>query len=519
MALVKLNVLHLHLSEDQGFRVESKTFPRLHEFGSDGHYYTHEQIREIVAYAAARGIRVVPEFDIPGHTQSWIVGYPELASAPGPYVIERRWGVFDPVLDPTNEATYQLLEGLLGEMAALFPDPYFHIGGDENNGVQWSANPRIQKFIQDHNLGDNAGLHAYFNRRVQLILAKHGKKLVGWDEILHPDLPKSAIIQSWRGTDGLAAAARAGHAVILSNGYYIDLIEPAARHYFNDPLPADTPLVAQEQTHVLGGEATMWTEWVSPETVDSRIWPRTAAIAERLWSPRAVDDVTDMYRRLGHVSHRLTEAGLQHESYREPLLHRYAGDNATPEAIAALRELVALAEPVKGYRRTQVTPNASQYIPLTGLADCVGPDSVVGREFSWAVDAVSLGAASPDTLEAYFVEWRDLAGRVIASAPSTGPRAAELTALSAQLAEASVCGMEIVSRLQAAPSDTPVTWFEAMLERLDRVGQPQAATELPVVAPLKFLASAVREQGHRGSLSPDAWREHLRAIAFPKKKG
>ena len=306
--------------------------------------------------------------------------------------------------------------------------------------------------------------------------------------------------------------------MILSNGYYIDLIEPAARHYVNDPLPANTPITVAEQALVLGGEATMWSEWVSPETIDSRIWPRTAAIAERLWSPRTVDDVTDMYRRLAFVSHRLTEAGLLHEAYREPMLRRYAGDRATSEAFVALRELVALCEPVKGYRRTQVTPNASQYIPLTGLADCVAPDSVEGREFSWAVDAVSLGGAAPATLASHFADWRALATRVIATAPTTGPRAAELTALAGQLADAAACGEEIVSRLNVAPADTSVAWFEAMLARLDRVATPQAATELPVVAPLKFLAAAVRETGHRGSLSPDAWREYLREIAFPPKK-
>ncbi|HET7535933.1 MAG TPA: family 20 glycosylhydrolase, partial [Candidatus Didemnitutus sp.] len=147
MALVKLNVLHLHLTEDQGFRIESKKFPRLHEMGSDGHYFTQDEMREIIAYAAARGIRVVPEFDIPGHATSWVVGFPALASAPGPYSIERRWGVFDPVLDPTNPKVYELLEGFLGEMAALFPDEYIHIGGDENNGVQWNANPAIQAYI------------------------------------------------------------------------------------------------------------------------------------------------------------------------------------------------------------------------------------------------------------------------------------------------------------------------------------------------------------------------------------
>jgi hexosaminidase len=163
MAAVKLNVLHLHLTEDQGFRIESKTFPRLHQMGSDGLYYTQEQIRELIAYARERGIRIVPEFDIPGHSTSWFAGHPELASAPGPYQIERRFGVHDPSMDPTREETYKFLDKFLGEMAALFPDAYLHIGGDEVTGKHWRLNPQIQAFITKNNLKDKHGLQAYFN--------------------------------------------------------------------------------------------------------------------------------------------------------------------------------------------------------------------------------------------------------------------------------------------------------------------------------------------------------------------
>jgi len=155
MEAVKMNVLHLHLTEDQGFRIESKVYPKLHEFGSNGDYYTQDQIREIIDYAAARGIRVVPEFDIPGHTTSWFVGYPDLASAPGPYVIETRYGVQDPTINPVPESTYVFLDKFLGEMAGLFPDNYIHIGGDENNGKQWDANKEIQSFMAKMNFLDN----------------------------------------------------------------------------------------------------------------------------------------------------------------------------------------------------------------------------------------------------------------------------------------------------------------------------------------------------------------------------
>src|SRR5215213_4951164 len=190
MAAVKLNVLHWHLTEDQGFRVESKKFPKLHQLGSDGNYYTQEQVKDIIAYARDRGIRVVPEFDIPGHSTSWLVGHPELGSAPGPYTIERRRGIFEPALDPTREEVYKFLETFLGEMAALFPDDYLHIGGDENEGKQGERNPAIQAYMKQKGIKDNHALQAYFNTRLLKILQKHKKKMIGWDEILQPELPK-----------------------------------------------------------------------------------------------------------------------------------------------------------------------------------------------------------------------------------------------------------------------------------------------------------------------------------------
>src|SRR4051794_3184847 len=162
MAAVKLNVFHWHLSDDQGFRVESKRWPKLQELGSDGQYYTQNQVRGVVEYARQRGIRVIPEFDIPGHTQSWLAAYPELAAQPGPYSIGRVWGVYEPVMDPTREETYQFLDAFLSEMAALFPDPYFHIGGDEVDPKQWRESERIRSFAQERSLTVPEGLQAYF---------------------------------------------------------------------------------------------------------------------------------------------------------------------------------------------------------------------------------------------------------------------------------------------------------------------------------------------------------------------
>jgi hexosaminidase len=184
MEAVKLNVLHLHLSDDQGFRLQSKEFPKLTESGSDGQFYTQAEMRELIEYAGDRGIRVVPEFDMPGHSTAWFVGYPEISTGPGPYTIERRWGIFDPAIDPTREETYKFLDKFIGEMAAFFPDHYFHIGGDEVNGKQWDANPKIQEFKREHNLKSNEELQAYFTQRVETLVKKHHKTMVGWDEIL-----------------------------------------------------------------------------------------------------------------------------------------------------------------------------------------------------------------------------------------------------------------------------------------------------------------------------------------------
>src|SRR5215475_8913161 len=303
---VKMNVFHWHLSDNEGFRVESKKFPKLQQVGSDGQFYTQEEIRELIEYARDRGIRIVPEFDMPGHSTAWFVGYPELGSGPGPYDLERKFGVFDPAMNPTSEQTYKFLNTFIAEMAKLFPDPYFHIGGDEVNGKEWDTNPKVQDFMKSHNLKNNVELQAYFSQRVQELVTKHGKTPIGWDEIFIPGVSKNILIHSWRGQEALAAAAKQGYRGILSNGYYIDLGWSAARHYAVDPMVgAGASLTAEEKARILGGEDTMWSEYVNWENIDSRIWPRTAAIAERLWSPQATTDVASMYTRMEAESSRL----------------------------------------------------------------------------------------------------------------------------------------------------------------------------------------------------------------------
>src|SRR5215467_2277544 len=255
MAAVKMNVLHWHLSDDQGFRIESKKFPKLNGMGSEGKFYTQEEVRDLISYAHDRGIRVVPEFDTPGHSRSWFPGYPDLASGEGPFTLDSENGPSS-VTDPTREETYKFMDKFVEEMGKLFPDAYFHIGGDEVDGKFWDGNSKIQAFKQAHGMKTNQDLQAYYNQRLQKIVVKHHKIMIGWDEILHPDLPKTIVVQSWRGQESLAAAARQGYSGILSYGYYLDLMFPASRHYAVDPLAgAAASLTGEEKQRILGGEA------------------------------------------------------------------------------------------------------------------------------------------------------------------------------------------------------------------------------------------------------------------------
>jgi hexosaminidase len=412
MEAVKMNVFHWHLSENQGFRAESKKFPKLHEMGSDNLYYTQDEMRDLIAYARDRGIRVVPEFDMPGHSTAWFVGHPELASGKGPYEIERRWGIFDPAMDPTSEKVYKFLDELIGEMARIFPDHFFHIGGDEVTGKEWDANPRIQAFMKEHGIKNNEALQAYFSGRVQKLVTKHGKIVIGWDEVLVPGVPKDMVIQSWRGQASLALAARQGYRGILSNGYYLDLGWPAARHYAVDPMSGDAAnLSPEEKERILGGESCMWSEYVNPENMDSRIWPRNAAIAERFWSPQNVTDVASMYARMDFISARLEWLGLTHKSYSRGMLHRIAGPASTFE-LAALRTLADVVEPVKDYTREQTAPaEPTSLIPLNRLVDAIPLESDAGRHFGELVDQY-VGASCRDTaaearLRAQLTLWRD----------------------------------------------------------------------------------------------------------------
>jgi hexosaminidase len=491
MAAVKLNVLHWHLSDDQGFRVESKVFPKLTGMGSEGMFYTQEEIRDFIAYAHDRGIRVMPEFDIPGHSRSWFLGYPELSSGTGPYTLEGGGpGYIDPILDPTRETTYKFLEKFVAEMSKLFPDAYFHIGGDEVDGKQWDANPQIQAFIHAHGMKNNQDLQAYFNQRLQKIVEKNHKIMVGWDEILHPDLPKTIIVQSWRGQKSLAEAAKQGYSGLLSFGYYLDLMWPAARHYAVDPMADEAAtLTPEEKSRILGGESCQWAEWVTPENIDSHIWPRNAAIAERLWSPQNVTDVGSMYTRMNAVSLDLEFLGLTHRSARLRMLHRMAGT----ADITALRNLADVVEPVKDYNRWDDAKGPIDFhAPLTRMIDAVYPESDIARHFGDLVQTFVQSGYKDQATEAqirtWLTIWRDNDARLHPSLAQTFLLQEDVP-LSQNLSAVGVAGLEALDYLDKGQS-APDLWRTQQLAVIEQSKVRQADLLLMVVAPVQQLVEA-----------------------------
>jgi hexosaminidase len=498
MEAVKMNVFHWHLSENQGFRVESKKFPKLHELGSDGRYYTQEEVRDFISYARDRGIRVVPEFDMPGHSTAWFVGYPELASGAGPYSIERKWGIFDPAMDPTNENTYKFLDELIAEMAKLFPDTYFHIGGDEVNGKEWDANAKIQQFKKSHNLKTNEDLQAYFSQRVQKIVTKHGKSVVGWDEVFIPGVPKDIVIQSWRGQQSLAAAAQQGYRGILSNGYYVDLGWSAARHYAVDPMSGPAASLSDDQKKlILGGESCMWSEYVDPENIDSRIWPRNAAIAERFWSPQSVTDPASMYMRLDLESARLEWLGLTHRSYYRKMLLRIAGP-ATPDEFAALRTLADVVEPVKDYTRERTAPiEPTSQVPLNRIVDVVPLESDAGRHFSELVDKF-LASSCRDTalssqLRQKLMHWSQN-DAAFASLAQKSFLASEAVATSRDLSAVGTAGLRALDAI-AAGKPLPTDLQSQLSSVFTEASKPKAQLILITAAAAEKLLDAASQPG------------------------
>jgi hexosaminidase len=494
MEAVKLNVFHWHLSDDQGFRAESKKFPLLQEKGSDGLYYTQDQIRDVIEYARDRGIRVVPEFDMPCHTTSWFVGYPELGSGKGPYQIARRYGVLDAAMDPTKDSTYKFLNTFIGEMADLFPDPYFHIGGDECNGKEWNANPQIQAFMKAHGIANNAALQAYFTAKVQKIVASHHKIMEGWDEVLQPETPKDVVIQSWRGLASLAQAARQGNRGMLSTPYYLNLDHPTSFYYLADPLGDQAAsLNAEQKARILGGEACMWSEYVDPETINSQIWPYLAAIAERFWSPENVRDVDSMYQRLAIVSQKLEYYGLDSQADVNVMLQRMSGDpNPVP-----LKVLAAVMQPPVGYKRYDLEdgPNYTTFTPLNRLVDAVHPESETARQFNDIAKLIASGQATPEQwrqAREWLTLWRDNDARLQPLLTQSSVTE-ELVPLSHDLNQVAVIGLLALDDLENNRAMDAVTRSQN-LSVLKTDAKPQAVLVDMVAPSVGLLVQATKTQ-------------------------
>ncbi|EGU18176.1 translation initiation factor 2 [Vibrio mimicus SX-4] len=530
MASAKMNVFHWHIWDDQGIRIQLENYPRLWQVTADGDYYSKDDIRKVVAYARNLGIRVIPEISLPGHASAVAHAYPQLMSGLGEqsYPQQRGWGVFEPLMDPTNPELYTMLASVFDEVVELFPDEYFHIGGDEPNYQQWRDNPKIQAFIKQHQLDGERGLQSYLNTQVEKMLNERGKKITGWDEIWHKDLPKSIVIQSWQGHDSIGRAAKEGFQGLLSTGYYLDQPQPTSYHYRNDPMPkgitvddqlhqgekfvtydwvkprnkggprkgnltiiegqdgkvraftdyngksreevyvleyvpgvkfrghfdnfmsytefnyqfsgdqlkegsyqrignvrwpttgtlvassdsiANTipepnggypaQLSKEQEPLILGGEITIWGENLDSMTIEQRLWPRSYAIAERLWSSETLTDEASMYRRMRALDGwSEISLGLRHNADARVMMQRLANG----ADVAPLLMLSQYVEPAQYYARHWEkwisTPNKgdlyNQYERLNRFADALPVESYATYEMETWVANLTLAAGDAD---------------------------------------------------------------------------------------------------------------------------
>jgi len=487
MASVKMNVFHWHLTDDQGFRIESKVYPKLHELASDGLYYTQAQVKDLVAYADNLGIRVVPEFDVPGHASAILNAYPELGSKDGyDYAIERFSGVFDPTLNPTKDFTYEFLENLFSEITPLFPDNYFHIGGDENEGKHWDESQDIQEFKKHHSLKTNHNLQTYFNIKLEKILNKLGKKLMGWDEIMTPNMPTTAVIHSWRGENeglekggSLISAAKKGYHTVLSNGYYIDRMLSVEHHYTVDPI-GDAQLTEQEQSRILGGEATMWSELVTPLTIDSRIWPRTAAIAERFWSPQNINNVNDMKKRLKRVSFHLEELGITHIKNRDVILRGMTNN----QDITSLIALSKICEPLKVYSRNKGGIEYKSFSPFNLFADACVVDAKDASDFNHLANNFINDSNRPNAIQvlSYLKTWAMNHDDFVKL--TKNPKIKPLQNLSKTLSEVSLILHETIQNKSISAKN-----LNAVKNYIEILNEPFVDVEVVIVDTLKKLTA------------------------------
>jgi hexosaminidase len=496
MARLKMNVLHLHLTDDQGFRFTSVAYPKL----ASEQAYNAAELGELVAYAASHGVRVIPELDVPGHVTSWLVNYPEWGLQQ--VATSTKFGVHKACLDPTNESVYTALGTLFEELAEVFPDQYVHIGGDEVHPSWWSESAEIQNYIVLHGLEDVRGLQAHFNHRICTALTQQGKSVVGWDEVLHSKMPE-LVVQNWRGATTRDRALAKSLDSIVSAPYYLDLFYPADVYYRFDPEADQAQLIQLEEEmkedlrlahiatglqwtmqwrddaieidqqvgadlrgRVLGGEACLWAELVDAATLETRLWSRLPAVAERLWSSVTTVDVADFYRRLG-ILLELPEFELM-QRQREPL--QQLGLNL--EQV----EMAMLLEPVKWYARLlgeqalqarlsgREMPQARPYdvhSELDRVVDFIAPESL---------SALTLDGASEDELRRCCHGW-------VEQDPTHWPN--DVAAAIAAMSDVGAIMLDVLDKQTLDQSEV-----ESSVERLHACYTPRGEYMLAVVPPL-----------------------------------
>jgi len=402
----KFNTFHWHLTDDQGWRVELKGYPKLTAVGSCRRetvvgksfnpyvgdstpycgYYTQAQVREVVAYAAARHVTIIPEIEMPGHSKAALAAYPELACTPGPFEVGTVWGVEEDILCP-KESTFAFLEGVLTEVMALFPGPYIHIGGDEAPKARWKTSDVAQSVMQQEHLKNEEELQSWFTQRIERFLSAHGRRLIGWDEILEGGLAPEATVMSWRGVSGGIAAAQQGHDVIMTptSAAYFDYAQgdpalepfsaggnlPLERVYAFEPVPG--VLTPEEATHILGAQGNVWTEYIAtPDRVEFMVFPRMLAMAEVTWSPASARDWARFIARLPAALAALDRLGV---NYRVPSVLGLEQDRLTlaDTAVVVLRSPLpngTIRYTLDGSMPTADSPEATA--PLAIAVDSVG---------------------------------------------------------------------------------------------------------------------------------------------------
>jgi hexosaminidase len=361
--------------------------------------------------------------------------------------------------------------------------------------------------MQKHELKDAPALQAYFNQRVLKILQKHGKKKIGWDEVLTPDLPKDVVVQSWRGTKSLADGVKRGYSGILSQPYYFDHMAPAEYFYVNDPLPAGSDLTPEQAALVIGGESCAWSEFLSPENIDSRIWPRNAALAERLWSPPDVTNVADMYRRLDAVSVGLEQDGLTHESSPAKLLRQITG----ARDLGTVAVLAEVADP-SGISYREELLVETQLTPLTKVADAVVPDAPFRRQFAAWVDQLLSDApnfsAKPQGLMQTFTQWRDL-GPAFRAMEANAPVLADCQRRVDDLEKLGATGLEALTYLQSRTAP-PWGWKEAKLALINQAEKPdKSILKFSWLPSYRALILAAAEVDGLKTVAPQQWKQQV----------